>query len=253
MHGSLVKNRGLYRLRFRGESEIQGLRFAAGDRDVLGLRAVGFLPGGDRIFSWRKIGEAEGTVFAGDREVVGLQDGEIPLHPGMNVALYGNELFVFVGVRESRNTGRLDAVPLAVDFSERMNVVGKRIAIGNSDVLTSMHGQHVGGVVAVVLVKEYRTNRCGGGVRRPRGNVDDHILEGVARAGKDGFRQERIFGVNLQALRFLGHIERLRLGWYALEHNFAGDRGASRGGGEKSRRAEDKNGAEKKWCQSHPW
>src|SRR5258707_10864041 len=71
-------------IRLRLKREIHGFGFAAGDRHILRLRTVIFLPGGDGVFAGREIGQGEGSIVAGDRIVRGLQHSEVTVHPGMN-------------------------------------------------------------------------------------------------------------------------------------------------------------------------
>jgi hypothetical protein len=114
-----------------------------------------------------------------------FENDKVGFHPSMNIALHMNELLVVIGVREGRSTGGLDAVPFAIDFAERVNVVRERVIVGNAHILPDAKREDMGRVVATLLVK----GGCGGwrrgGVVVTSGNVNDHILDGVAGPGDD--------------------------------------------------------------------
>lgn len=141
---------------FRGEGEIEREGFAFGNVDFLALRAERFVPGGDDVMARGKVREREMAVVIGDGEMSGFQDNEITLHPGMNVALDGNEFLVVEGIGKRRGSRQLHLVPFAIDSGQRVNVVREGVAVGNSDFLADADGKDVGGVVAVLLVKDGR-------------------------------------------------------------------------------------------------
>src|ERR1700757_916341 len=125
-----------------GESEVESLRLTGRvDFNFAGLRSERFVPGGYGVAAGRKVRNREYSVLAGNGKIRGFQDGEVSLHPGVQVALYRNELFVFVGVRERRGARGLKLAPLAVDLGEGMNVVGKRVVVGDFQLLACTKGE----------------------------------------------------------------------------------------------------------------
>src|SRR5258708_1502213 len=68
--GECYRRRGNAGSGFGGESEVQGLRLAAGpDFDFLGLGAQRFMPGSDGVAAGRKIRQEEAAIIAGDGKV----------------------------------------------------------------------------------------------------------------------------------------------------------------------------------------
>src|SRR5271157_6667842 len=112
------------------------------------------------------------------------------MHPRMHVALHGNEFRLVVALANRRRTRRLRFIPLAIPLRLWMNVVDGLILVGDLQFLIDLEGQQVRDVPATLL----RESRGIGRSRvdwRSRGNVDDHILQAVADAGYDGFRELR--------------------------------------------------------------
>ena len=114
---------------FGSESEVERERLAAADGDFFALCAVGFMPSSNNIMAWRKIGENETAVFAGDSKVTRLHYDKVPIHPRMDVAFDMDELFLIIRVGKRGRARRLHLIPFAVDFSERVNIVSERIAV----------------------------------------------------------------------------------------------------------------------------
>src|ERR1700757_835334 len=128
-----------------GESEVESLRLTGRvDFNFAGLRSERFVPGGDGVAAGRKVRNREYSVLAGNGKIRGFQDGEVSLHPGVQIALHRNELFILVGVREGRGAWWLEFVPLAVELGEGMNVVGERVAVGDFQLLAGADGEDVG-------------------------------------------------------------------------------------------------------------
>jgi hypothetical protein len=231
---------------FWGKGEIERGGAAGGDSDFLRLRAEGFVPGGDGVFTRREIGEAEDAVFTSDREMGGLQDNEIALHPGMNIAFHRNDFRFVVGVGKGRSLGRLDAAPVAIRFCGGMNVVGDRVNVDDLDFLSDADGENVGSVAAAALLEEYGAGGRRRGVGLAGGNIDDDIGEAVAAAGDDEFIEQGIGGMELGAGGILGEIERSAFGWSALEGDDAGEcavfgPSAEMGGKKKERGTREKH------------
>lgn len=208
---------------FRGEGEIEREGFTFGNGNFLSLRAEGLVPGGDDVMARRKIRERELAVFVGDGKMPGFQNDEIALHPGVNVALDGNEFLMVVGIGKRWSARQLHFVPFAINAGERVDVVRKGVAVGDADLLADADGEDVGGVMAVVLVKDGRCASSWGSVVISGRNVDDNVTKGVAGTGDDVFRIQRIGGVQANALRLLGKIERFVFGGSAGKRDFAGD------------------------------
>ena len=231
-------------LRFGGEPEIEGKRFAGVQSDLLALGAVSFMPRGDDIMAWGEVGKREAAVLTGNGEMAGLQDDEVAFHPGVNIALDMDELFVIVGIGEGRSAGRLHLVPLAVDLGERVNVVGERIAVGDANFLTDPESQDVGGVVTALLIEKDGCGGNGGIAGVTGGNVDNDVAKGVAGSSDDVFGVERTGSVHFDALGFLGEIQRFGSGGSAGECDFAGD-GATGGRRECLQRNREKGEEDK--------
>src|SRR5580700_9050451 len=157
------------------------------------------MPGGDDIMTRWKIGEREAAIIAGDREVAGFQHNEIALHPRMDVAPDGDELLVIVGVGERRRAWGLHFIPFAIDFSEGMNVVSKRISVGNFDFLANPNCENVCGVVATFLVESCRRRMREWFVVDARGNIDHDVAKSISGTDENGFGEEWIGGVHLYA------------------------------------------------------
>src|ERR1700751_4592830 len=98
----------------------------------------------------------------------------------MQVALHGNELFVFVGVGEGRGALGLNLVPLAVDLGEGMNVVGERVAVGDFHFLAHAKHQNVGGVLAALPIAKDGGGGTRAGIGRAFGNINDDVADRVA-------------------------------------------------------------------------
>lgn len=128
--------------------------FTAGDVYILLQSPVGLMPSGNGVLTWRKFGQLEFPVLPGDRKVGSPENDKISLHPGVNVALYGDNLFFVIRVGEGRRTFRLDPVPFPVDLRQRVDVVPKRIAVRDTDVLPYAKCKNMRGVAAILLVND---------------------------------------------------------------------------------------------------
>src|SRR5215471_1985573 len=147
------------------------------------------MPGSDGVVSGWKFGEFEASVVAGDGKKGSLEDREVALHPRMDVAFDGDEFFTLVGVGKRRRTRRLDLVPLAIDFGERMDVVGERVAVRDFHLLAGAKGQHVRSVMAINLVKDDGRGWNAGGWRSSRGDIDNDVAQRVVGSRENGFRK----------------------------------------------------------------
>lgn len=116
-------------VRLRLKDEVNGERLTIHDGDFLALRAEGLMPGGNGVFSWWKIRHRESAILSRYRKMAGLQNDKIGLHPSVNVALNGDELFLIVRVRKGRSCRWLQLVPFAIDSWYRMNVVRPGVAV----------------------------------------------------------------------------------------------------------------------------
>ena len=205
-----------------GEGEIESLRFTAViDFDFVGLGAERFVPCGDGVAAGRKIRQNEAAVVAGDGKIRGPYYGELTLHPWVQVALHGNELLVFIGVSEGRRARGLNLVPLAVYFRERVNIVGERVAVGDSDFLADAEDEDMRGELTALLVEEYGRRGSGARIGGAFGNVHDDVADRVAGTDDERFGKERIGGVHLRAGGLLGKVERFGLCGRAIESDLA--------------------------------
>src|SRR5215472_5731536 len=141
----------------------------------------------------------------------------------MKVAFHGDELFFLVGIRERRRAWRLNFVPLAVDLGERMDVVGKRVAVGNAHFLARAEGHHVRGVSTIILIEGDRGGGNRTGSRGAAGDVDNNVTQRFSRTGEKSVRKERLAGVEFLAQGFLGKVHALEFGQGAGDGDLAGD------------------------------
>src|ERR1700694_1323129 len=98
-----AKRRSSRFLGFCLKDEVNRERLALGDGDFLALRAVGFMPCGKCVFPWGKFWKRESAILSRYRKMAGLQHDKIRLHPGVDVALYRDELRIIVRVRKGRS------------------------------------------------------------------------------------------------------------------------------------------------------
>ena len=98
---------GVQLVRLGFENEIDAFRFAARESDILRLRSVRFVPCGDGVFAGWQIFQAEATVLVGNAEVVRLQNNDVSMHPGMDIALHWNEFRLLKFGVERSSSGRL--------------------------------------------------------------------------------------------------------------------------------------------------
>ena len=207
-------------LRLKGE--IHFFRFLAGDGDVGGLRTVDLVPGGDFVVSRWQIGERKAAILFADVVVVGLENHDIGPHPGMDVALYGDEfgVLVFCGTRGS--AGRLRFVPLAIRFRDGMNIVRRLITIQNLQFLSGVKSDHVWDVLASFLLKRDGVRWDLILIAGSLGYVNHDIGQRVV-----GSRDNRLARdwsqMFLHAAGLGGHVDRLGLGRLSCELDLSGD------------------------------
>src|ERR1700730_6323648 len=99
-----AKRRSSRFLGFCLEDKVSLERLALGDGDFLALRAVGFMPCGKCVLPWSKFRKRESAIFSRYRKMARFQHDKISLHPGVDVALYRNELRIIVRVRKGRSS-----------------------------------------------------------------------------------------------------------------------------------------------------
>ena len=134
------------------------------------------MPCGDGVFTGREIGQCKRTIFFRRYCIVRiLQHREVAVHPGMDVALYGNEFRLRELFGEWRCSRRLRLVPLVIYFCQRMDVVRGLIVIDDFQFLIGLESEHVRDVAAALLVKCHRLRRRRF-VRSACGNVHDRSL-----------------------------------------------------------------------------
>src|SRR5882757_1783762 len=110
-------------------SEIGCRRLSGGYRHLLCLGSVLFLPRCNRVSSWRHALDSVAAVGTADC-IRTLHDGDVAVHPGMDVALnrnrdfFGGEFHV-----ERRGTRRLRLIPLRILRGQRMDVVRSLVAV----------------------------------------------------------------------------------------------------------------------------
>src|SRR6202795_442772 len=108
-------------LRLEGKVHIFG--FSSGDSNIGGLSAIVLMPCGNCVLPRRQIRQLELARALAYIVVISLKHDEITVHPGMDVALYGNKFFFLVFLHNRRGAGGLRLVPLLVHFCQGMNVV----------------------------------------------------------------------------------------------------------------------------------
>src|ERR1700741_292499 len=150
-------------VRLRLEGEVHGFGFVAGNGHVLRLSSVILLPGSEGVLARRQIRQRERASIARYRVMGSLEDSQIAVHPGMDVALHGNELLLSKLFRERRSARRLRCIPFAIDLGERVNVMRSLIGVDDLKLLAQAHGKNVGDVLASFLSE-------GDGLRR-RGSL----------------------------------------------------------------------------------
>src|SRR5271154_5004812 len=105
------------------EFKVDCFGFFGADGYGLVLGAVFFLPGFDGVGAGRQVLQFEGTVFPGDGVVGILEDEDVALHPGMDVALHRDgEFSAGEGIVDGRSARSLRLVPLAIVFRHGVNV-----------------------------------------------------------------------------------------------------------------------------------
>src|ERR1700737_3254889 len=118
-----AKRRSSRFLGFCLKDEVNRERLALGDGDFLALRAVGFMPCRKRIFPWSKFRKRESAIFSRYRKMIRLQHDKISLHPGVDVALYRDELRIIVRVRKGRSSRELNLIPLTIASRQGVDIV----------------------------------------------------------------------------------------------------------------------------------
>src|ERR1700686_4447363 len=96
---------GLVSLGFKGKVHIFG--FGSGDSDIGGLSAIVLMPCGNCVLPRRQIRQLELARALAYLVVIGFKHNEITVHPGMDVALYGNKFFLLVFLDNRRRAGGL--------------------------------------------------------------------------------------------------------------------------------------------------
>src|SRR5580704_11525466 len=111
--------------------------------DFLFLRPEGFLPGLDHVIARRHISYLESAIRPGHGEVRMLHNADVRAHPAMDIAFDPNHYF---GPREPACEGlfsrSLAMVPFAIDLSQRVDIVGHGIGIGDFERLARLYAHH---------------------------------------------------------------------------------------------------------------
>src|SRR5216117_2995116 len=108
------------------------------------------------------------------------------VHPGVDVALDGNELRLLpLGVNR-RRPGGLGPVPLGIQLREWVDVVRVWIVVVDVERLVRLQHQHVGDVLAALLIEPDRFRGRGGPLIAGR-DVHQHPAQRVPRARHDVF------------------------------------------------------------------
>src|ERR1700676_165636 len=107
---------------FGFKAKVDRLGLVPRDRHVLGLGSVIFMPGGDGVLARRKIRQREPAIVLADRKMVGLEQRKPAVHPGMDITLHRNKFRGVELILNGRCSRRLRLIPLAIHFSQRMNV-----------------------------------------------------------------------------------------------------------------------------------
>src|SRR4030088_1756000 len=113
----------------RLECEIRLGGSSTGNRDLLRLGAKLFLPCGKGVFAGSQPLQAELAVVIGDGVVRRPEHGEVPVHPGVNVALHRNELRLLISHFDRWRARRLRLVPLGIRLRHRVNVVRSLVVV----------------------------------------------------------------------------------------------------------------------------
>ena len=114
------------------------------------------------VRTWRHSFDREATVVPANGKERMIRNADVGLHPGVLITLHGNEN---LSASESLFNGRcsvwLGLVPLRIVFRSRVDVVLRRIAVSNLQLLVCLDAQHVWPVMAAVLIKRYSVGRSG--------------------------------------------------------------------------------------------
>ena len=172
-----------------------------------------YLPGG--------IGQAETAVAGRNGVVRSAENGEIAVHPGMNIALHGDKFRLLVFRLNRRGAWRLRFIPFLIDFRQRMNVVRDLIVIYDFKRLVRLHDGDMGDVLAALLIV-FHGLRAGSRSLIAGGDVDDDVLRAFPGAGHNVFGCDWR-GVLFRARRFLRHVNRLHLWRSAGVSDLTGD------------------------------
>src|SRR3989442_13591462 len=105
------------------EDEIDRLGLGAADGQVLALRAELFLPRRDGVLARREARQGKRPVLARHSAVRGREHHMPAVHPGMDVALDGNELRLLPLRVNRRRPSRSGLVPLGIHLPDRANAV----------------------------------------------------------------------------------------------------------------------------------
>src|SRR3989442_8237030 len=123
------------------------------------------MPGLERVRAWWQILDVEAAVRAGHGEIGMLEDGNVALHPGMNLALHGNGDFLSrEGIRNVRRAGRLRLVPFTVVLRHRMDIVRRLVGVFDVKRLTDrkstrLNSSHVRISYAVFCLKKKKKKK----------------------------------------------------------------------------------------------
>src|SRR4030095_6008359 len=177
---------GVWSSRFEGH--IQGLAFFCSERHFLVLFTQLFMHESQSVIAWGQTFDLKLAVRSRDCVERALRYTNEHFHPGMLIALHGeHDLLARKGLFEGRCLGSLRFVPLAIIFWCWVNVVRRRIAVGDLQGLSGHHAEHVGMISASALIQYGRVFWKGKGtVTQPLFHVYENVGQ-VAVGGHDVF------------------------------------------------------------------
>src|ERR1051326_7271050 len=88
-----------------------------------------------------------------------IEDADVSLHPGMLIALYGDDLLTRKGLDDRIAFGRLRLVPLFVVLWQWMDVVRGLVRSRDLELLFGLQRHYVRFVLAAVLIEHNRIFR----------------------------------------------------------------------------------------------
>src|SRR5579872_3123695 len=135
------------------EALIDGLGLLGGDRNLLVLLAQLFVDKSERVIAGRQALDFVLPALIGNGIERVFHHIHIHLHPRVLIALYWqHDFFAGEGLLYVSGGRRLRFVPFAIVLRRRVNIVCGRICVLDVNRLTRHHTQHVGMVLAALLL-----------------------------------------------------------------------------------------------------